>query len=733
VSELNIETPKVFLPIFKKKYRYIGAYGGRGSGKSHFFAELLIERCIMQRTDAVCIREIQKSLNQSVKKLLEIKIEKLGAQSLFEIQETVIKCKNGGQIIFQGMQNHTADSIKSLEGYDIAWVEEAQSLSQRSLDLLRPTIRKDGSEIWFTWNPRKQTDPVDVFMRNDANNRDDSICIKVNYSDNPWFPDVLRDELEYDKKRDYDKYRHVWEGEYEQSSKARVFNNFTIKKFTRPPGTIFRFGADWGFANDPTVLIRSSIDNNALYIDYEAYMVGCEIDNTPDLFDSVPLSNRYYITADSARPELISYMKKRGFKIKAAKKGANSIKDGIEFLKSFDIIVHPRCENVIYELNNYNYKVDKLTGDILPEFEDKHNHCIAEGVMITTDSGLKAIENVTTNDKVLTRNGYRNVLWAGETDTNRQILKLKTTGGVLYCTPDHEVYTENRGFVRADALSYNDDILNTEGLSCKALKQLSIKERFIGDTQIAIDKAIEIISKGQLLAELSFFTEGYGSTQMEKYRKDFTSITKMKTQLITIYQILNALAQENTLIDTNGLKIGENFNGGTLIQSGISLKSGTLQKKESKNIERLAQLRIRNLSQFISCAKTVITCLNQTKLATLTNIVQINANQQQDENQVLTMKKGCVSAEINLQQTNTQKQNIAQGRVLAVTDAGIARKVYDITVEHDHEFFANGVLVHNCIDALRYAAEAIRKNKEREIIDYGNTISFTPGDTAIGY
>lgn len=162
---LRIKTPEWLVPLLAPS-RYKGAWGGRGSGKSHAFAEMMIEAHVMdQNRSSVCVREIQKSLNQSVKRLLENKITEMGADAYFEVQESVIKSRFGtGRIIFQGMQNHTADSIKSLEGYDCAWVEEAQSLSQRSLDLLRPTIRKPDSEIWFTWNPRQATDPVDGSM-----------------------------------------------------------------------------------------------------------------------------------------------------------------------------------------------------------------------------------------------------------------------------------------------------------------------------------------------------------------------------------------------------------------------------------------------------------------------------------------------------------------------------------------------------------------------------------------
>jgi len=373
-GKLNLPVARAFVPLLNPA-RYKGAWGGRGSGKSHFFAEMVIARCLRKREDVVCVREIQKSLNQSVKKLLELKIEQLGVQG-FVVQESKILTPHGGQIIFQGMQNHTADSIKSLEGYSIAWVEEAQSLSQRSLDLLRPTIRKDGSELWFSWNPNLDTDPVDAFLRGD-NLPPGAVVVKANYRDNPWLPDVLLRDLEYDQRRDPDKFAHIWLGEYQRNSEARVFKNWVIEEFDRPAGTIYRLGADWGFATDPSVLVRCSIEGNRLYIDYEAHAIGCEIVNLPELFMSIPEAEKWPITADSSRPETISHMLKNGFpKIRAAIKGSGSIEDGIEWLKSFDIVVHPRCQHTIDELTMYSYKTDPMTGQVLPILEDKNNHII---------------------------------------------------------------------------------------------------------------------------------------------------------------------------------------------------------------------------------------------------------------------------------------------------------------------------------------------------------------------
>jgi len=385
---LRLETPRAFEP-FLVPSRYKGAWGGRGSGKSHFFAELLIERCLLiPGTRAVCVREVQKSLDQSVKLLLEDKIKKLGVSHLFRVLHSHIETPGGGIITFQGMQNHTAESVKSLEGYDIAWVEEAQSLSQRSLDLLRPTIRKPNSELWFSWNPGKATDPVDVLLRSvDPKTGEPAlppgaIVCRVNYMDNPWFPDVLARELEWDQQHDKDKFAHVWLGEYNRNSSARVFRNWRMDTLDVPPEARPLFGADWGYAVDPSTGVRCWLLNERLlYIDRETYGVGVEIDDTPKLLDKlnderIPNVRIWSMRGDSARPELISYLNRQGFTITASTKGPGSVDEGVAFLKSIEIVVHPDCKHVIDELLFYSYKTDPLTGEVLPVLLDKKNHMI---------------------------------------------------------------------------------------------------------------------------------------------------------------------------------------------------------------------------------------------------------------------------------------------------------------------------------------------------------------------
>lgn len=409
--KLDIPTPRAFVPLLQPA-RYKGAFGGRGSGKSHFFAEALVEKCIAQPgTHAVCIREVQKSLAQSAKRTIELKIQKLGVGKKFDVQKAEIKTPGGGLIIFQGMQNHTADSIKSLEGYDVAWVEEAQTLSQTSLRLLRPTLRKAGSELWFSWNPRNVDDPVDALLRgNDPGAKGTwslpprTALAEANWQDNPWFHETqLVEEKDYDLRRDKDTYDHVWGGGYERHSEARVFKNWRVEWFEPPAANVQLYaGADWGFSKDPTVLVVGFIIGRTFYIWREVWHLGLEIDRIPAAFDKIDpdwtpqlatnpnwksLARKINVMADSARPDTISYVQRHGFpRLQPAVKGVGSIEDGVEFLKSYDIVVHPECKHVEQELKRYAYKIDKQTDKITSELADKDNH--------TIDSLRYAVEGV---------------------------------------------------------------------------------------------------------------------------------------------------------------------------------------------------------------------------------------------------------------------------------------------------------------------------------------------------
>ena len=383
--KLQIQTPRWLLPLLKPK-RFKGAKGGRSGGKSHEFGGMLIEDHISNpNLQSVCVREVQKSIKFSVKKLLEEKIAFYNVSHLFDITEYEISDKRGtGIIIFQGLQDHTADSIKSLEGFDRCWIEEAQSISQSSLDKLVPTIRKKGSEIWATWNPEQENNAIEQLFRDYADN---AVLVHVNYTDNPHCPDESKDLAEALKKKDYEKYQHIWLGGYNTISDALIFKGYySSQDFTPDNSWNGPYqGVDFGFSQDPTTAVQLYIHDNNLYFWREFGQVGLELDKTAQaILSAIPDFDQYVTRADNARPESISYLRRKKRddepylkRIRACEKGKGSVEDGIEFMKSFDhIYIHPSCKETLNEFSNYKYKVDKYTGDIMPVIVDDFNHYI---------------------------------------------------------------------------------------------------------------------------------------------------------------------------------------------------------------------------------------------------------------------------------------------------------------------------------------------------------------------
>jgi phage terminase large subunit len=238
-----------------------------------------------------------------------------------------------------------------------------------------PTIRKDGSELWFTWNPDQPNDAVEKLFAEDP----DAVVVHVNYYDNPLCPEVMKKEAEKMKKRDYEKYVHIWLGGFNTKSESQIFmGKWKVDEFEPVSNWSGPYhGLDFGFANDPTAGVKLWIYSNILYIEMEAGKVGLELDDTAKyLKKEIPGIEKYVVRADNARPESISYLRRHGLKkIVAVKKGKGSVEDGIEFIKSFDsIVIHSRCKEMQEEARLYSYKVDKKSGDILPEIEDKDNH-----------------------------------------------------------------------------------------------------------------------------------------------------------------------------------------------------------------------------------------------------------------------------------------------------------------------------------------------------------------------
>ncbi|AZF92997.1 PBSX family phage terminase large subunit [Proteus mirabilis] len=381
----RIEIPPKLIPAFEGNYRYRCSHGGRGSAKTRTFALMTAIRGYMAAMNGqsgviLCAREYMNSLEESSMEEVKQAIRSVPwLNDFYELGEKYIRTKcRSVNYVFAGLR-HNLDSIKSKARILIAWVDEAESVSEIAWTKLTPTVREAGSEIWVTWNPERDGSATDKRFR--KNPPDNAIVVEMNYGDNPWFPSVLEEERLSDQERlDSATYAWIWEGAYlENSDKQVLANKYVVKSF---PDDLWQkadrllFGADFGFAKDPNTLLRQFILNDCLYIEYEAYGIGVELDHMPAFYDKIPESRKWPIKADSARPETISYLKRQGFNISAAKKWQGSVEDGITHLRGFkQIIIHPRCKETAKEARLYSYKTDRITGEVLPVIEDKNNHC----------------------------------------------------------------------------------------------------------------------------------------------------------------------------------------------------------------------------------------------------------------------------------------------------------------------------------------------------------------------
>lgn len=411
------EIPKI-TRNFAKPARTRVFRGGRGSGKTRGLAlrsALRIYQLAELGVEGVFLasREHLNSLDESSMEEIKAAIRSIDwLATYFDIGEKYIRTKNRRiSYAFAGLR-HNLDSIKSKARIIGNWTDEAEGVSEVAWRKLVNTLREEGdgwhAENWISYNP--ESDKSATHKRFVESSPDDCIVTTVNWSDNPWFPDILNASRLEDQRLRPDTYEHVWNGAFLTRTKAQVFTNWRIAEFKTPADAVRRFGADWGFAQDPTTLVSaftgrwgpngeviSDVSGRVLFVDEEAYAVGCEIDDTPALFaGDCPVAHtdgmerwtnpnkrkgvsgalKWRITADSARPETIRYMRRRGFKILPAIKGAGSIEDGVEFLKSFEIVVHKRCVNTAEEMKTYSFKVDPVTEEVLPILADKNNHVI---------------------------------------------------------------------------------------------------------------------------------------------------------------------------------------------------------------------------------------------------------------------------------------------------------------------------------------------------------------------
>ncbi|KJV49655.1 terminase [Pantoea sp. BL1] len=392
MTTAQIELPPKLIPVFTGEARYRGAYGGRGSAKTRSFALMTAIKAYMFAEAGISgvmlgAREYMNSLEDSSMEEIKQAIRSVPwLDDYFEIGEKYIRTKN--RLVwyaFAGLR-HNLDSIKSKARLLVAWVDEAETVSETAWIKLLPTVRENGSEVWITWNPEKDGSPTDDRFRKHM--PEGAKIVELNYTDNPWFPDVLDQERRNDQARlDDQTYAWIWDGCYRENSDAQILSGkYRVAEFEAAQGWNGPYyGIDWGFSQDPTTGVKCWVHDNRLWIEYEAGKVALENDDIAEfMIKRIPGIELHTSRADSARPETISHVKSNGQgkrqnlpKIVGVEKWKGSVEDGIAHLRSYkEIIIHPRCTGWLKEARLYSYKTDRLTGDVLTDIIDANNHFI---------------------------------------------------------------------------------------------------------------------------------------------------------------------------------------------------------------------------------------------------------------------------------------------------------------------------------------------------------------------
>lgn len=381
MTTATVKLPPKLVPVFaavRGALRFRGAKGGRGSAKSFTFAKMAAIWGLVEPLRILCTREYMNSIKESFHAEIKNAIaSEPWLASAYDVGVDFVRGFNGTEFIFKGLRNNIS-SIKSMAQIDLCIVEEAEDVSEAAWRDLLPTIRAPKSEFWLIWNPKKDGSPTDTrFVKNIPPR---SMIVEMNYQDNPWFPMEL-EELRQQQKETLDDatYSHIWEGKYLKMGAAQVFRNKyrTDAFMTQWDWDGPYYGLDFGFSQDPTFGVCCWIYDEKLYIEHEGGKVGLELDDTSDfLIENIPGIEKHTVRADCARPESISYLQRHGIPdCVGVDKWPGSVEDGVEFIKSFrEVVIHPRCAEILNEFRNYSYKVDRLSGDILPIIVDDYNH-----------------------------------------------------------------------------------------------------------------------------------------------------------------------------------------------------------------------------------------------------------------------------------------------------------------------------------------------------------------------
>lgn len=362
--EKIIEIPIEFKRLFDKDWREAAVYGGRFSLKSHTVARYLLIRARKEKTRIVCFREFQNSITESSYLLLKELIKKYELNDFEITQSSIINKITGSDFLFKGLHLNE-QNVKSTEGIDIGWVEEAQTVSKESLEVLTPTVRKEGSQIVYTYNRLLEDDPI--HQRLVVEGRPDTLIINVNYDiaiKYGYMPDVILKEIEDDKKFRPLLYRHKWLGE-PYSLERKIYSNWRIIDEVPFEARLERRWLDFGYTNDPSAIGDIYYYNGGWILDEQLYQKGMSNKQLADFFKTLD-KPQTTIVADSAEPKSIDEIRSYGLNVVPCQKGKDSVKSGIQLVQDQPISVTKRSLNIIKEQRNYLWMVDK-NGKVLNE------------------------------------------------------------------------------------------------------------------------------------------------------------------------------------------------------------------------------------------------------------------------------------------------------------------------------------------------------------------------------
>jgi len=734
-----------YMPGTQIPIRFKVPKGGRGKGASWAIADRLLEKAHTQPGLCLCTRELQKSIADSVHRLLVNRINALGWAEFFHV--TINRIRNqitGYEFIFQGMNDLTVDTVRSMEGITDVWLAEAENTGARTWLVLEPTIRTDGSTLYVDYNPDSDNSPTNVKFTTEC--PDNAIVRHLTFADNPYFPEVLEKLRQQSLARVENAinedaraqaqldYNHVWLGHTRKVGKASILGAYyTVQNFT-PKVDEGKWdgpydGCDWGFGVDPTVRVRVWIHTKLngkkrLCIEREAYGIGVEIKDLPAMFDVFPDSRKTKIRADNARPETISHMKGSGFNIIAADKWKGSVEDGIEHMRGvYDIIVcHPRCTYTAKELVAYSYKVDRLTGEVLTDIVDKDNHCLTADTLVETEIGaIPIIELIGKSGMVKTLQGLKRFHDVRQTSISEIIYKIETDHGDIKCTAEHLILTD-QGWIPALALSSEYRIVSIgNGINPDAISYTDGKCQNISNLKasdfISVKMAI-MFARCQSISIVKF-----GKSIMENIQKVCTSIISTIIQKITtlaicsLCPILNIGAIIPKVLPMNSANAKEILwtnMPDQRRQNGINQKQGKNGIKST--MKKHLQHYMRRFQLFALDAAKKLMLPMDARLHTARTLAKLVTG----ANRKWIIFQGNVPIVINNSALiNTKIPSVVQSDVPCYY-VGIKKitklnrqPVYNMEVEEAHHFGVNGgMIVHNCMDACRYAIDPLITRKK---------------------